>query len=160
MGEVTIKDLAQLVALFVSAGALVWAVWSYIAKSRLDHYTEIDRQYADIVKLRITYTELANPPDTLSTDLKTMGERDLRYDAYALLIWNFIETIHDRFKGDTILLETWQPILDLEGQRHAAWLSQNENKFKKDFLKWAHKKVEGLNKFIDGNGHPPSGAST
>lgn len=166
-GAISIEDWARLITLFVSAGALVWGVWSYVEKLRLDHYTEIDRIYADIVKLRITYTHLANPPDSLPRDVKSMDEKELRYDAYAFLIWNFIETIHDRCtKGGKLrkalklvrrpegkLLETWKPIMREEGNRHAKWLSSNKGKFKDCFLEWAKD-------FVDDNGNAQSTAAT
>jgi hypothetical protein len=150
MGEISLKDLAQLIALLVSAGALVWAVWSFRTTARLNHYTEIDRQYAEIVKLRIAHTHLANPPLNPSRDAQKKSDKELQYEAYALLIWNFIETIHDRCKNDSRLLETWWPILKEEGKLHVKWLSLNEKKFKGRFIEWARENMDGDGKCADG----------
>lgn len=155
MGETGIKDVAQIVGPFLAAGALIWAVWSYRAKLRLDHYTEIDRIYADLVKLRITQPGLADLPrqnaeDGLSPE--AAGDNASRYDAYAFLIWNFIETIHDRCKSDGKLLETWQPILDAEGKLHAEWLSRNLHLFKPGFRQWASHRIGGVSGFVGEDG--------
>jgi len=163
MGAISWEDWARLLAIIVSAVALVWGVWSYVAKVRLDHYTEFDKIYSDIVKLRITHTHLAIPPDSPSRDVKGMDEcerreNELRYDAYALLIWNFIETFHDRGLKNRRLRETWMPIMEGEGKRHAKWLALNNDKFKSSFLKWANRTLLGVDEFEDDKGSPRSGA--
>ncbi len=93
-------------------------------------YTELDRFYADILKLAIQHPFLRVPiecdhdckciqkpydpfPDYVDFELpqtfKSLGEleafakvesflphhRQAQYDAYAFMVWNFLETIHD-----------------------------------------------------------------
>jgi hypothetical protein len=167
MGDISIqelKDFAQIIGPIVAAGALVLALWSYRQRLRLDHYTEIDKIYADLVKLRITHTGLAIPRPNPPVDVKQWSPEDHQYDAYALLMWNFIETIYDRFYDrrikDKRLLRTWQPILKLEGNLHSKWLSKNLDKFKPDFRKWACLTMPEVGKVIDEDGNPRPTADT
>ena len=110
-------NLAQVAAALIAASTLFWGVCIYTKSSRLEHYTELDRLYFDIVALRMAHPHLGDPDLIRRLNLEQRTERALRYDSYALLIWNFIETIFDRCKQRD-LLETWKPILDHEGELH------------------------------------------
>jgi hypothetical protein len=62
------------------------------------------------------------------------------YDAYAFMVWNFVETIFDRCQGRSRrrLRETWYPIIAAENAVHRAWFDQPENrsKFKERFIRF------------------------
>ena len=98
---------------------------------------------------------VAKAPSGALPSRDKMSREQLQYDAYALLIWNFIETIYDRCKEPN-LIETWKPILDAEGDLHAKWFSLNLDKFKLDFRKWASRKIRGVSQFVDPSGHARS----
>ena len=149
-------NLAQVAAALIAASTLFWGVWSYTKSSRLEHYTELDRLYFDIVALRMAHPHLGDPDLIRRLNLEQRTERALRYDSYALLIWNFIETIFDRCKQRD-LLETWKPILDHEGELHCEWFARNLNKFKLSFRKWASQAMPEVGKLVGPEGellHP------
>ena len=144
-------NLAQVAAALIAASALFWGVWSYTKSSRLEHYTELDRLYFDIVALRMAHPHLGDPDLIRRMNLEQRTERALRYDSYALLIWNFIETIFDRCKQRD-LLETWKPILDHEGELHCEWFARNLDKFKLSFRKWASRAMPEVGKLVGPEG--------
>ena len=143
---------ASLGASIATILTLIWAVLSFQRSARLRHYTELDRLYFDIVALRIAHIHLSCPPRVDLPDRAKMTREQLQFDAYALLIWNFIETIYDRCK-EADLLETWKPILDAEGDLHAKWFSLNLKKFKPKFRRWASAEIRGVGEFVDPDGH-------
>jgi hypothetical protein len=61
------------------------------------------------------------------------------YEIYALMVWSFVETIHDRAMSDPELLETWRSAMDIENNLHRAWFDrQEEYKFKPAFRHYIH----------------------
>jgi hypothetical protein len=50
--------------------------------------------------------------------------RQREYDAYAFMVWNFLETIHDRCDEHPELLNTWAPIIAAENEYHRGWFLQ------------------------------------
>jgi hypothetical protein len=112
------------------------------------HYSELDKFYNDILRLGIDRPYLRSPspieddqaalvsdydpyPDYNASD-KT--NRTMEYECYAYMVWNFLETIHDRCvdaRRDS-LKETWTPVIETENQIHRGWfLSQIRNDVKK-----------------------------
>ncbi len=80
--------------------------------------------YLEIQKLVIEHPHLGDPA-ALSSDAAN-PEHVTQYDAFAFVVWNFIESIYD-FTGnseDPRLTETWQCIIDHEGERHVRWFVQ------------------------------------
>lgn len=50
--------------------------------------------------------------------------RSKEYDAYAFMVWNFLEAIHDKCQDDDELLNTWAPIIAAEDAYHRGWFLQ------------------------------------
>jgi len=98
-------------------------------------YAQLDGMYLEIQKLVIEHPHLGDPT-ALSSDA-AKPEHVMQYDAFAFVVWNFIESIYDftRNSEDPRLTETWQCIIDYEGERHVRWFVQPQNvpKFKPAF---------------------------
>jgi hypothetical protein len=118
---------------FLAVAALVWSVRTFRKELRFGHYTELDRLYLDIVALRIT-AKIGVPVDG-------KFEKGTDEHHYALVVWNFIEAIHDRCNADEQLMETWLPVIKAEGAVYASWLAENPSYFKESFRKWAGKTI-------------------
>jgi hypothetical protein len=99
-------------------------------------YATLDRTYFDIQKLQIDYPHLG----LSDRDTKT-PEQITQYNAFAFIVWNFIETIYDYSKEEKPLATTWKCILQYEAQKHAAWFLNPENhpKFKPEFIDYVQK---------------------
>jgi hypothetical protein len=95
--------------------------------NRQAFYAKIDDEYFSLL------AELVHRPRLLAA--ARSEEEAIQYDAYALMVWNFLETIYDYCRADQQLMNTWRPILEFESRRHADWFSRSENqsKFKPEF---------------------------
>jgi hypothetical protein len=130
----------QLIAIanvFIAIGTLIlaigvpYAINDSSSKQRDAFYATMDRAYFDIQKLIIEYPHLA------STELQDKSPEEItQYDAFAFIVWNFIESIYDYSKEEKNLAETWECILKFESVKHAAWFHRPENrvKFKTSFV--------------------------
>jgi hypothetical protein len=81
-------------------------------------------------------------PDLLEFPTSPDPNKVREYDAYAFMVWNFVETIYDRCQGwgwsKKRLRETWYPVIAAENARHRGWFDvpQNRRKFKHNFCRF------------------------
>jgi hypothetical protein len=145
-----VVEVVQAFANVATVLALLWAAWSFRHELRFTHYAELDRLYLELVAMRVhTPACRAPPPDPpVNADER---EAAAKYDAYALLMWNFIETIHDRCEARRLqfslsrdLVEIWWPVIQAEGTTHATWLGANRRWHKHGFRKWAYENIEAV----------------
>jgi hypothetical protein len=72
--------------------------------------------------------------------VKRMREfRGSQYDAYAFMVWNFLETVHDRCQEEPTLLGTWAPVVAAENELHRGWFLQQMR------IQIEHKRRDGTN---------------
>ncbi len=113
---------------------LFYSVWSFRTTLRDSYYAELDRVYFDLLRIGLEHPELLDFPE--SPDPSKARE----YDAYAFMVWNFVETVFDRCQGwsKRRLRETWYPVIAEENARHRAWFNhpQNRRKFKEPFCRF------------------------
>jgi hypothetical protein len=110
---------------------LLYSVWSFRTTLRDSYYAELDRVYFDLLRIGLEHPELVDFP--AAPDPAVARE----YDAYAFMIWNFVETVYDRCQGwsKRRLRDTWYPVITEENARHRTWFNRPENrrKFKAHF---------------------------
>jgi len=113
---------------------LFYSVWSFRTTLRDVYYAELDREYFELLKIGLDRPELLTFP--ASPDPAKAQE----YSAYAFMVWNFVETIHDRCQGwsKRRLRDTWYPIIAAENALHRGWfdLVENRTKFKPSFVQF------------------------
>lgn len=113
---------------FVSIGAfvstIVIAVFSIIPNlqsmaetSRSVHYSELDSMYLQILTMAVNEPHLRRPKELDSVEIVQAEQ----YETYAFIVWNFIETIHDRCEKGSELRATWAPAIDAEHGLHREW---------------------------------------
>lgn len=114
----------------------------YIYKaSRVDtSYLDIDKQYSELLKIGIGEPDLRDYEIT-STYYKLAQDDDFKkkYNIYAYMCWNLVETIFDRQRnknGRFKLSETWIPVLFEENRLHYTWFKHNLRLFKLEFQKF------------------------
>jgi hypothetical protein len=110
---------------------LFYSVWSFTTTLRDSYYAELDRVYFELLKVGL------ERPDLLAFPTSPDPAKAREYDAYAFMVWNFVETVFDRCQGWSRrrLRETWYPIIAAENALHRAWFDVPENrcKFKERF---------------------------
>jgi hypothetical protein len=113
---------------------LFYSVWSFTTTIRDGYYAELDRVYFELLKIGLERPELL----TFQTAPDPAKARE--YNAYAFMVWNFIETIYDRCQGwsKRRLRETWYPIIASENAAHRQWfdLPENRCRFKQSFVRF------------------------
>ena len=123
----TLRSLTIVLTLFYSA-------WSFRTTLREGYYAELDRVYFELLKIALErpYLRATLPPADPA--------RASEYEAYAFMVWNFLETVVDRCDGTSnpTLRETWYPIVATESALHRAWFDAPENrrKFKERFCRF------------------------
>lgn len=122
----------------ILAGAALFWSWKTFRKStHISDYSEIDKMYFDLLKMR-----LGNPHLRKKASRRDEPEHYEDYEIYAYMMWNFLESVHDRCERDEvpdpILCHTWYPVFELEFGRHSAWMfsEDNERMFKANFVEW------------------------
>jgi hypothetical protein len=92
-------------------------------------YAQLDSTYMAILKMVVDNPRLGLTPAHRSP------EEQAQYDAFAFIMWNFLESIYDFCLDDPSLKETWDCILVHESAAHAGWFDREENrrKFKRKF---------------------------
>ena len=125
----TIEALGQVVSSVTGGLALLVSIYTYLRSVNYQHYAELDRGYADLLAMAIERPFLRRP-GALATEDERMA-----YDAYAYMVWNFLETVCDRCRWNLFLRRTWYPVIDAENRIHRAWFDapENHHKFKKPF---------------------------
>ena len=113
---------------------LFYSIWSFRTTLRDSYYAELDRVYFDLLKIGLEH------PDLLDFPTSPDPGRAREYDAYAFMVWNFVETVYDRCQGwsKRRLRQTWYPVIAEENARHRDWfnLSENRRKFKGRFCRF------------------------
>lgn len=122
--------VANALTAVLALAAILVSVWAFTRQIHSEHYGEIDKIYFDLLKEAVIHPAYGQGMRAVD-DVFDPG-----YEAYAFMVVNFVETILDRCSGRKALEETWQPIIELEINKHLDWLSRPENqlRFKKGFL--------------------------
>lgn len=107
------------------------------------HYGELDRLYFDLLKIALDKPHLRRGTRFPETD-----DRRREQDIYAYMVWNFIETIHDRVnnasdKEGEQLLATWGRTELHEMALHHRWwrTSPVDDMFKPAFVSYVSRRL-------------------
>lgn len=124
--------VGQVAAALLATSALIYSVRTYWWSLHVLHYNEIDKLYCDILKLAIASPHLRNPA-AIRTE-----EQKVQYEAYANLVWNFVESVYDRAHKDAAMLATWRSAIEFENRIHRDWFDRPELDYlyKGEFRKW------------------------
>ncbi|MEQ8734928.1 MAG: hypothetical protein RIC29_08390 [Rhodospirillaceae bacterium] len=156
------------IALWISLRNFRNAVQQGNQDAKVSHYSELDRFYSELLTLSLTYPFLRSPKtiahddEAIKADYSPFTDADQekisRYENYALMMWNFIEAIHDRCQdlwvaGDNenyhILRDTWEPIIRAENRIHRPWFLSEMRRNAKELLS-SQDAAEECHKFCTG----------
>ena len=124
--EITL-DYGDIVSIGAFVATIVIAVFSIIPNlqsmaetSRSAHYSELDTYYLQILSMAVERPYLRRQEESDRLD----ADQQLQYDTYAFIVWNFLETIHDRCQDSQELRGTWGPIIAAEHAIHRRWFER------------------------------------
>jgi hypothetical protein len=136
---VSVWTKAQVIAEGVAAIGIVvtlfYTLWSFTRSLRDGYYAELDRVYFELLKITLERPYLIDFP--AAPDPSKQRE----YDAYAFMVWNFVETVFDRCQGHgkKHLRATWYPVVASENALHREWFNTNRVRFKESFCQFIEK---------------------
>ena len=127
------SDVATVCAALIAISALAWSIRSFHQSASIVSYSELDRMYAELLHLGVENYHLR-----LGDSCARVGEQKEQYNTYAYMVWNFVETVHDRVfaKGSNsseALRETWRHVIYVEHGLSGKWLGLNRGMFKPTF---------------------------
>jgi hypothetical protein len=107
----------------------------FYKQEQMRFYAQLDAIYLDIQKLVIQHPFLARPDEPRTAD------QEVQYQAFAFIVWNFLESIDDYCteltggKPSSFLKDTWDGVKKYEAVLHARWFQdpKSEGKFKPTF---------------------------
>lgn len=99
------------------------------------YYAELDRYYNDVLARVIAYPHLRAPKQfadgaVFRGEYQPFEDDEMRkrYDAYAHMVWCFVETVHDRCaacrdpRERAELIEIWATAIEAENRLHRGWI--------------------------------------
>lgn len=128
-----VTAIATCVLTLATIALAVGVPWS-MHVSRVDaqnrFYAQLDGIYMHIQGLIIQMPHLA------SAEASRTSEQAIQYDAFAFIVWNFVESIYDYSRQDESVLETWKCIFLLESRLHREWFDRPDSRlrFKASFV--------------------------
>lgn len=126
-----VQAIAETVVAIGVVFTLFYSMWSFTRALRDGYYAELDRVYFELLRIALERPYLLEPA------ILSDPARQREYDAYAFMVWNFVETVFDRCQGwgKKSLRDTWYPVIEAENALHRQWfdLAANRNKFKTHF---------------------------
>ncbi|WP_125461591.1 MULTISPECIES: hypothetical protein [Rhodomicrobium] len=151
--EFSIGDVFTIVTILISAISVRNALRQRSEQVKYEHYSELDRFYADILTLAI-HAPFLRTPRRIASDSEalryeyapysgaagTQDTQQTQYDAYAYMLWNFLETIHDRCATNPELKQTWCPVIAAENRIHRGWFLAE---IRKEFFRQEEAKTTG-----------------
>lgn len=136
MDQVTwAAQLAQGIGTPIALVAILFSLMTFRRQSRSEGYAKLDEMYFQLQAIG-----LGDPSLTKPEAFRGQAGYSDKYDLYAFMMWNFLETMHDRCGNDETLWKTWMPILQHEALVHQKWFCAAENykRFKMGFRKFVN----------------------
>lgn len=155
--KVEYADVIAIFAIFATIALAIFSVMPTITSiaetSRSAHYSELDSIYNHLLELAVEHPFLREPEKL--ENLEPTDERLSQYKTYAFMVWNFLETIHDRCEKDKGLRGTWAPVIAAEFDIHHRWFWKETSPYKTDSAKFC---IEFCDFIWSGFDNPRSGA--
>ena len=119
--------MADWVSVVVATVALVVALGTWYRSFRMSSYDAADAVLTDLMKLSIEHPEFRDP-DYIR---RALDDSDpivrYRYDAFAALVWNYLESLYNRFGARGLVKSPFFGAFTALGQRHRAWVHRDDN---------------------------------
>lgn len=133
-------NILQYLAVMISITSLLFSIYNYRKANEKQNYLEKDKQYADLLKIALQNPDLREYK-TISEKFREEDKNFIvRYNIYAYLIWNCMETFYDLSnKGSKVVDDTWIPVIREENKIHYNWFKQNQRLFKPKFQNYINK---------------------
>lgn len=135
-----LSDVLSIASVIFAFLSVIITYYIYQASRGDTSYLDIDKQYSELLKIGLSDPDLRDYENT-STFYKLDSQEIFKkkYNIYAYMCWNLVETVYDRQKdkrGKFKLSDTWIPVLFEENRLHYTWFKHNLRLFKPEFQKF------------------------
>lgn len=142
------SNIISLISILIAFFSLGVSLYIYRLSSIDTSYLDIDNQYAELLKLSLDTPDFRNYVKTSKFyKYKDDDEFKKKYNIYAFMCWNLVETIYDQQKdkrGRFHLSETWIPVMFEENRLHYSWFKHNIRLFKREFQQFVIEKLNDI----------------
>jgi hypothetical protein len=131
-----IANIAEGAGGLLALAAIIISIVTFRRQIETEHYKLIDQMYFNIKAIALQEPAFNDPNAARASPALAA-----KYEVYAFMVWNFLETVYDSCEDDRSLRETWQPVLAYEAMLHRDWLNRPENRgrYKKQFLEFMNR---------------------
>ncbi len=114
--------MADWISIAVATLALIVSLLTWLRTHRASTYDVADELLTDIIKLTIERPEFRDPEGIAKALRNSDPTERYRYDAFATLVWNYLETLYDRYGARGLKKSPFFGALKSLGERHREWL--------------------------------------
>jgi len=119
--------------------AISVSIYTFRVQRTDTSYADIDQAYSNLLQIALMEPGFRNYERTAQYHkLDGQEEFRLKYETYAYMVWNLLETIFNRQRargGRYHLSPTWVPVIIEENRLHYTWFKHNLRLFKSGFQK-------------------------
>ena len=133
------ETIIAIISAIIAVLSVILSVALSLSDRGKDDYIAIDEQYKDILKEGMKNPVLRVPKMCCNYDSYKESDREfyLKYNTYAYIVWNFLETIydfsHDKKEKHRRLYEIFLPAIIQENKLHYRWFRLNSYLFEASF---------------------------
>ena len=103
------------------------SLWTWYRLYQNTKYDVADKLLQEILKIELDYPEYGDTAlcEALLSDQDQI--KRLRYDAFASIVWNYLETLYDKYGSRKLEKSPFISSMRCHAARHRAWLLSNDN---------------------------------
>lgn len=120
--------MVQWISMALSVVALSVAAYTWFRTYKKHQYDIADTMLNELVKISLQYPDFRDDEYCRKAPTHEDRNKRLAYDAYATLVWNYLETLYDTY-GKNLRTTSFYGALRTLGHRHQVWLLDG-NRFK------------------------------
>ncbi len=126
--------------IIISCIALFFSIWTWRYNYISKRYETADNFLLEIHKIELNHPEF-HDPDLIRQALNHSDPKvRYSYDIFACIIWNFLETLYDRYGERNLRKSPFFGAMKDLSKRHSAWFFKEENfsSFNPQLVKFLH----------------------
>ncbi len=148
-----INTIAAVVSSLIAFISIIISIYVFRRSNNDTSYLDIDKQFSELLKLSLDTPNLRDY--NVTSKFYKLPDDDMfkkKYNIYAFMCWNLVETIYDQQKdkkGRFKLSKTWIPVMLEENRLHYTWFKHNLRLFKPEFQRFVTGELNDID-IVDG----------
>lgn len=121
-------ELNDYISLALSVVAVILSIYVWIRNRSSERYRILDDRLLSILQINLDYPEFDDAAFTSKYDHSDNERLRQQYEIYAMIVWNFLESIFGYYGERGIKRSSFFGVLRYWSTLHQTWLSQQEEK--------------------------------